>query len=60
LHEEQIMSDEHTVDSSDESDSVGPSEQSDATTKSDAGMTGDEGPQAAEPATVPDRDDDDD
>jgi hypothetical protein len=54
------MSNGHTVDRSDENDSTGPSEQSDATTKSDAGMTGDEGTQAAQPATVPDKDDDTD
>lgn len=52
------MNDEHTVDSTEAPDSAGPRQESDATTESDAGMTGDEGTQPAQPAAARDEDGD--
>jgi hypothetical protein len=51
------MDDRHTTDSDAEKAGSGPRHQSDDTTASDAGLTGDEGGQHAEPAIAHDDDD---
>lgn len=54
------MSDEHTTDATEEEASAGPRHQTDDRTASDAGLTGDEGVQTAQPPPGQDSDGDDD
>lgn len=52
------MGDKHTTDSDDEEVGANPRHEADETTTSDAGLTGGEGVQAAQPAIAHDDDED--
>jgi hypothetical protein len=53
------MSDQHTTDTSEEEATTGPRQQADGRTASDAGLTGDEGIQTAQPPPGQDDDEED-